>query len=82
MIPPSYPALELFCYGVPVEQIARQLGRGRDPMMRAILRAARIVGRTGFWQFHVTNLDTAWVLRRQILDRMHQHGLLARKEAA
>lgn len=72
----AYDALELYCYGLPLAAIGSQLGRKPDALPQAILRAARAVGRQGFWKFHVQSMDDAYIRRRDLLDRLHFHGLV------
>lgn len=75
--------LELACYGVTPKQIARDAGVSPDAVSRAIVRAARIVSRLGFWKFDVLNMDEVMFHRRRLLERMHEQGLImARRDAA
>lgn len=75
--------LELACYGMTYEQISRRCGVGVQVVRQLVLKAARIVGRLGFWKFHVASLDDLYLLAPKLLLKMDQHGLrTARREAA
>lgn len=80
---PNYEYLELACYGMSYAEVAKQYRKSVESVRCATLRAARIVGRQGFWKFDVPNRDVLDLMRRQILDRMDENGLRAQcKEAA
>lgn len=81
--PISFEYLELACYGLSFDQIAKRYGVSTTCVRIVTLRAARYVGRLGFWKFHVLNRDEIDAFSRRILDKMGRHGLLLeRKEAA
>lgn len=78
-----YEYLELLCYGMTSAEIASRYGVTPRHVEYASVRAARNVGRRGFWKFDVRSFSDAQCLSRMLLDKMNRHGLLAaRKEAA
>lgn len=80
MTTPAFDALELFCNGMSAEQVGTVTGHSHPRY--AILRAARIVGRLGFWKFHCMSVDDAFQRRHDLLRLMRQCSLMSRKEAA
>lgn len=80
---PNYEYLELACYGMTCEQVARRYGRSPQAVRLATIRAARIVGRLGPWKFDVPSRDFLDLMAPKLLEKMDRHGLrTSRKEAA
>lgn len=78
-----YEYLALACYGMKNAEIAKRYGVTEKNVAVTTLRAARKVGRMGFWKFHVSNRDELRVLSQKILAKMDKHGLSVQmKEAA
>lgn len=69
--------LELACHGMSYKQIARHYRVGYEAVRQLVLKAARIVGRMGFWKFHVASLDDLHYLAPKLLEKMDRHGLRA-----
>lgn len=74
--------LELACYGMTDAEIAKRYGVQQKSVRITLLNTAREVGRIGFWKFDVLSSDMLRLLAPQLLDKMHRHGLLTRREAA
>lgn len=76
-----YDYLELTCRGLTADEIARMYGVTRNTVTRLTLKAARAVGRMGFWKFHPVTAGELHLSRAEILRRIDRFGL-TRLEAA
>lgn len=74
--------LELICYGIPPEQVARTYRVGSKHLIVRVLRLARIVGRLGFWKFDIRTMDDLILRRHAIYQKLVEHALIGRREAA
>lgn len=68
--------LELFCYGMSVDEIAGRHGLKPDSVKLSLKLAARRVALMGFWKFRINEYRDIPCFRECLLKRMDEFGIL------